>query len=98
MRQAIPLAFDPVKILYRAENIIDANLVQAALADAGIPAFVSGEYLPGGVGQLPALDLVTVMVAGPDFERAAPIAEGIDAELRQRRGHARPATMKPFPV
>ena len=38
------------------------------------------------------------MVAGPDFERAAPIAEGIDAELRQRRGHARPATMKPFPV
>ena len=52
-----------MKIIYRAENIIDANLVKAALADAGIQAFVSGEYLTGGVGQLPALDLVTVMVA-----------------------------------
>ena len=87
-----------MKIIYRAENIIDANLVKAALADAGIQAFVSGEYLTGGVGQLPALDLVTVMVAETDVERAAPIAEGIDAELRERRGHAASPRMKPIPT
>ena len=87
-----------MKIIYRAENIIDANLVKAALADAGIQAFVSGEYLTGGVGQLPALDLVTVMVAETDIERAAPIAEGIDAELRERRGHAASPLMKPIPT
>jgi len=87
-----------VKIIYRAENIIDANLVKAALADAGIQAFVSGEYLTGGVGQLPALDLVTVMVAETDIERAAPIAEGIDAELRERREHAAGPHMKPIPT
>ena len=87
-----------MKIIYRAENIIDANLVKAALADAGIQAFVSGEYLTGGVGQLPALDLVTVMVAETDIERAAPIAEGIDAELRERRGHAAGPHMKPIPT
>ena len=87
-----------MKIVYRAENIIDANLVKAALADAGIQAFVSGEYLTGGVGQLPALDLVTVMVAETAVERAAPIAEGIDAELRERRGRAPTATMKPIPT
>jgi len=87
-----------VKIIYRAENIIDANLVKAALADAGIQAFVSGEYLTGGVGQLPALDLVTVMVAETDIERAAPIAQGIDAELRERRGHAAGPHMKPIPT
>jgi hypothetical protein len=85
-----------VKIVYRAENIIDANLVKAALADAGIQAFVSGEYLAGGIGHLPALDLVTVMVAESDVERAAPIAEGIDAELSERRGHAPSPTMKPL--
>ena len=87
-----------MKIIYRAENIIDANLVKAALADAGIQAFVSGEYLTGGVGQLPALDLVTVMVAETDIERAAPIAQGIDAELRERRGHAAGPHMKPIPT
>jgi pentose-5-phosphate-3-epimerase len=87
-----------VKIVYRAENIIDANLVKAALADAGIQAFVSGEYLTGGVGQLPALDLVTVMVADPDFEGAAPIAESIDATLRQRRQHGAAPHGKPIPT
>jgi len=75
-----------VKIVYRAENIIDANLVKAALEEAGIRAFVSGEYLTGAVGQLPAWDLVTVMVAETDVERAAPIAESIDAALRESRG------------
>jgi len=87
-----------VKIVYRAENIIDANLVKAALTDAGIQAFISGEYLTGGVGTLPALDLVTVMVAEPDFERAASIAEGIDAELRERRGNVPLPRMKPAPT
>ena len=87
-----------MKIVYRAENIIDANLVKAALADADIQAFVSGEYLTGGIGTLPALDLVNVMVAETDFERAAPIAEGIDATLRERRGHPARAHTKPIPT
>jgi hypothetical protein len=75
-----------VKIVYRAENIIDANLVKAALAEAGIQAFVAGEYLTGAIGQLPAWDLVTVMVAEADVERAASIAGAIDAALRESRG------------
>jgi hypothetical protein len=74
-----------VKIVYRAENIIDANLVKAALAEAGVQAFVSGEYLTGAVGQLPAWDLVTVMVADTDVERAVPIADRIDTALRECR-------------
>ncbi len=85
MRPLIRLAFGFVKIVYRAENIIDANLVKAALAEAGIQAFVAGEYLTGGVGSLPAMDLVTVMVAETDVERAAPIAEEIDSSLKQSR-------------
>lgn len=74
-----------MKIVYRAENIVDANLVKAALAAEGVTAFVSGEYLIGAVGELPARDLVVVMVADLDVERAAPVAQAIDADLRQRR-------------
>lgn len=77
-----------MKILYRAENIVDANLVKAALAAEGIPAFVSGEFLIGAIGELPARDLVSVMVADADVERAAPVAQAIDADLRQRRADA----------
>ena len=74
-----------VKIVYTAENIIDANLVKAALAQAGIESFVAGEYLTGGVGQLPAWDIVKVMVSDVDVERALPIAEEVDRDLRQHR-------------
>lgn len=73
-----------MKIVYRAENIIDANLVRDALAMEGIAAFVSGEYLTGAIGQLPAWNLVAVMVDEHDVERAAAIAQALDAELRGR--------------
>ncbi|MGA0586881.1 putative signal transducing protein [Dyella sp. KRB-257] len=59
-------------IAYRAETLIDAHLVKDALERAEIPAFVTGEYLTGGVGQLPAMDYVLVMV--PESARAAAAA------------------------
>ncbi len=75
-----------MQIIYRAANIIDANLVKAALEQAGILAFVNGEYLTGGVGQLPMSDLVSVMVADPDVERARHVADEVDAALRVEVG------------
>lgn len=72
-----------MKIIYRAENIIDANLVKGTLALEGIPSFVSGEFLTGGIGQLPAGNLVTVMVADSDVGPARAIAQSIDAALRE---------------
>jgi hypothetical protein len=74
-----------MRIIYRAENIIDAHLVKNALALEGITAFVSGEYLTGAVGELPVWNLVSVMVANPDVERAATIAQAVDAGLREQR-------------
>ncbi len=71
-----------MKIIYRAENIIDANLVKNALASEGITAFISGEYLTGAAGELPAWNLVTVMVAEQDIVRARVIAGEVDAALR----------------
>jgi hypothetical protein len=74
-----------MRIVYRAENIIDANLVKAALALEQIIAFVSGEYLTGAIGELPAWNLVAVMVAEHDVERALPVVQAVDADLRQYR-------------
>ena len=71
-----------MKIIYRAESIIDANLVKSALESAGLMAFVSGEYLTGGVGELPCSGLVNVMVADIDIEQASPIVEEVDKALR----------------
>ena len=77
-----------MKIVYRAENIIDANLVKGALEAEGMQAFVSGEYLTGAAGELPCWNLVAVMVAGHDVDRALPVVRAIDAALRERRARA----------
>jgi hypothetical protein len=69
-------------IIYRADSIIDANLVKAALEDAGIMAFVNGAFLTGAAGELPVYGLVSVMVADIDIERAQPIVDGVDEALR----------------
>ena len=74
-----------VRIVYEAENIIDANLVKNALEHEGIVAFVSGHYLTGAAGELPPMGLVKVMVSVVDWPKARAIAESIDAELAERR-------------
>lgn len=71
-----------MQIIYRAANIIDANLVKAALDSVGIMAFVNGEYLTGGMGELPCSGLINVMVADVDIDRALPVVQEIDTALK----------------
>lgn len=68
-----------MQVAYEAENLIDAHLVKGLLAQEGIEAFVRGQYLSGGMGELPAMGLVAVMVA--DEELAA--ARRVIADWRQ---------------
>lgn len=72
-------------IAYRAESLIDAHLVKDALEREEIPAFVSGEYLTGAVGQLPAIDYVAVLVPGSSAEAAAAVVRQVEAQLAQAR-------------
>jgi len=51
-----------MEVVYRATHLFDAHLVRMALEQAGLPAFVLGEALLGGIGELPACGLVTVCV------------------------------------
>ncbi|GGA33987.1 DUF2007 domain-containing protein [Dyella nitratireducens] len=74
-----------MRIVYRAQNLIDAHLVKDALEHAEVPAFISGEYLTGGVGQLPALDYVAVLVPDSSVEAAEPVVREIDHALAEAR-------------
>ncbi|GLQ47067.1 hypothetical protein GCM10007862_21180 [Dyella lipolytica] len=74
-----------MRIVYRAQNLIDAHLVKDALESVDIPAFIAGEYLTGGVGQLPALDYVAVLVPASSVDAAEPIVREIDGALTEAR-------------
>ena len=92
-----------MRIVYRAQNLIDAHLVKDALESADVPAFISGEYLTGGVGQLPALDYVAVLVPESSVELAGSIVREIDHALAEAREAIReldddPDSMVPQPV
>jgi hypothetical protein len=71
--------------VYRAENLFDAHLVKDALEAEGIPAFMAGEYLTGGVGQLPAMDYVAVMVPESSLAEARHIVGEVEARLAEAR-------------
>jgi hypothetical protein len=71
-----------MRTVYHAEGIVDAHLVKDALENAGIPAFVNGEYLIGGMGQLPARDFMTVSVPEIFADDAGPIVREITDMLR----------------
>ncbi|GAB6196188.1 putative signal transducing protein [Lysobacter xanthus] len=66
-----------MKPVYDAANLIDAHLVRHALEDAGIPVFIRGEALTGGIGELPLYGMVQVCVP----EAAWPEAEAVVREL-----------------
>lgn len=72
-------------IVYRAENLFDAHLVKDALEHAEIPAFISGEYLTGGVGQLPAMDYIAVMVPESALPAARAVVREVEAQLVEAR-------------
>ena len=66
-----------MQVVYEAAHLIDAHLVRHALEDAGIPVFVRGEALLGGIGDLPACGLVAVCVPDAAWPQARSIVAGM---------------------
>ena len=66
-----------MRTVYEAANLIDAHLVRQALEAEGIPAFIRGEALTGGIGELGVFGLLAVMVP----ELAWPQARSLVEEL-----------------
>ena len=49
--------------IYNAKDITEAQIIKGLLQAYGIEAYVGGQYLQGGVGDLAAMDFATVSVA-----------------------------------
>jgi len=60
-------------IIYHAANSLDANMIKGLLEQYNIRAFVQGALLQGGMGELPAADLVTVSVDNEHYTKAKEI-------------------------
>lgn len=73
-----------MRVVYEAANLIDAHLVRHALEDAGLPVFLRGEQLIGGMGELPLFGVIAVCVP----EVALPAAREIVASLPITAGTA----------
>lgn len=53
--------------VFAAANLIDDHLICHSLEQSGVPAFVGGEAVLGGIGELPPIGLVSV--SEPDSAR-----------------------------
>lgn len=64
-----------MRIIYDAHTSLDAYVIKNLLESEGIAAFVQGEHLQGGVGELAAMDLVKVSVHDEDAAAARALIE-----------------------
>jgi hypothetical protein len=64
-----------MRVVYEAGQLFDAYIVRHALEDAGIPVFIRGESLVGGVGELPASGLLAVCVPDAAWPEARAIVD-----------------------
>lgn len=65
-----------MKVIYRAQDIVEAHILAGLLQSRGVEAYVGGHYLQGGIGELAALDSATLSVEDADEDAArAVIAE-----------------------
>ncbi|MET0002665.1 MAG: DUF2007 domain-containing protein [Candidatus Thiodiazotropha sp.] len=68
-----------MKSIYEASTYLDAHMILNLLEQEGIQGRIEGEYLPGGVGELQAINIVRVMVDESDYERAGRIISAWEA-------------------
>lgn len=67
-----------MKPVYDAANLIDAHLVRHALEDAGIPVFIRGEALTGGIGELPVHGMLQVCVPDTAWPEADAVVRALE--------------------
>lgn len=67
--------------VYNALNSIEGHIIKNLLEQQEIPAYVLGEHLQSGVGEVPAMGLIRVSVSDTDYPRAKEIIDEWDASL-----------------
>ncbi len=56
--------------VYNALNSIEGHIIKNLLEQQEIPAYVLGERLQSGVGEVPTIGLIRVSVSDTDYPRA----------------------------
>jgi len=70
-------------IVYRAGNMIDAQMVLDELTAAGMQARISGSYLSGATGELPPDQLISVWIdSDRQYKRARQVVEEFEASQK----------------
>lgn len=71
-------------LVYRAADLIEAQLVMDELRAAGLSPRLSGSYLGGAIGELPPTELIGVWIDEPRHrERARDIIDAFELARRQ---------------
>ncbi|MEH6567053.1 MAG: DUF2007 domain-containing protein [Halopseudomonas sp.] len=60
-----------MQCVYRPLDLSEATLLQRMLADHHIDCHISGQYLQGAVGDLPAHDLIALWLSDEDAIRGS---------------------------
>lgn len=64
-----------MKIVYNATNSLEAHMIRGLLEQQDIPAYVHGEHLQSGVGEIPTIGLVKVNVDDENYQAAKKIIQ-----------------------
>ena len=59
-----------MQYVYSASGSAEAHMLVALLEQVGIKAFIHGDQLQGGIGELPTMDLVKIAVSDENYEQA----------------------------
>ena len=67
--------------IYQAANNVEAHMVVHMLEQSGVSAYVQGEHLQSGAGELPLGNLVAVAVADDDVAKAREVIREWEARV-----------------
>ncbi|MDH5444806.1 MAG: DUF2007 domain-containing protein [Gammaproteobacteria bacterium] len=64
-----------MEIVYSANNVIEANLLRDLLERERIEVQITGEFLQGGIGELPVNGIINILVAEEDVKLAEKVIQ-----------------------
>ncbi len=67
-----------MKCVYEASQPAEAHIIKHLLERTGLFATIDGEYLQGGVGEIPASGFLRIMVNDADYNSAKSIIKTWD--------------------
>jgi len=71
-----------MKCVYEASDVLEAHVIQGLLEQHRISSFIEGEHLIGAVGELPASQLVRILVNNDDLIEGASLMRDYDSANR----------------